>query len=153
MPSITVSSFMQYYEVLILLYRPFIQTPNTTCPSPLLRIPPTRALQVCTESATEISRLLKIFRQNWGLSRLNVYSVHVLMTSAMIHVYSAGDRTNPRQAEAQVSARESIQALSELSKTFECSTRAFEVVTSIRRDWQDGLARGQKGKRRRDNVQ
>ena len=142
---------MQYYEILILLYRPFIQPNDAPAQSPALQIPAKKALEICMESATEISQLLKIHCRHFGIARLNVYSVHILMTAALIHVFVAGDRSNPRQAEAQAAARESIQALSELSHTFESSTRAFEVITSIRLDWQDEMLHGQRSHKRRRN--
>jgi hypothetical protein len=76
-----------------------------------------------------------------------------MMSEAMIHIYNAADAAHPKQHVAQNLALECVQALGLLSQTFKCSTRAFEVVTSISRDWQEDGSRQPKRRRRRESFE
>ena len=136
---------MHYHEVIILLYRPFIIPLSGNSKSPLT--PVASALEACTSSATDICRLLKIYRQQFGLRQLYVYSIHTLMTASLTHIYDVCRSTSLGGNEVQKLALSSIQILSELAETFNSSRRALEVATSLWRDWQHEMSRSLKRKR------
>jgi len=136
---------MHYHEVIILLHRPFIIPLSVDSTSPLT--PVASALEACTSSATEICRLLKIYRQQFGLRQIYVYSIHTLMTASLTHIYDVCRSTSPGGNEVQKLALTSIQILSELAETFNSSRRALEVATSLWRDWQHEMSRSLKRKR------
>src|SRR5450432_1891590 len=132
---------MQYHEVVILLNRPFLLPPSansTMSPNPDQAAV---ALNACTSSATEICRLLRIFRQQHNLKHIQVYSVHVLMTASLIHVYNSCCSPGVEGKIAREMVLECIQAFVEIGETLKCGTRALEIVTSIRRDLQNEVRR------------
>ena len=136
---------MHYHEVIILLHRPFILSLAVDSTSP--PTPVASALDACTSSATEICRLLKIYRQQFGLRQIYVYSTHTLMTASLTHIYDVCRSTSLGGNGMQKLALTSIHILSELAETFNSSRRALEMATSLWRDWQYEISRILKRKR------
>jgi hypothetical protein len=145
---------MHYHEVVILLYRPFIM-PSALASSPpptSLGISPAKAVQVCTDSAAEICRLTEVYRRHFGLARIHVYAVHILLTASLVHMYNASPEATSVDKEPRQHALTSMRALGELAQTFNSSTRALEVVNLVRVDWQDQMSRTLPRKRQSDHT-
>lgn len=155
-----------YHEVLILLYRPFVaadnrgkeQQPIPAQPQPLATSPnkehsPLRAHEFCTDSSSEIIRLVGVFRDRFGINHLSPYSVHSLMTASMMAAYNVSSlgASNTVRKDTSRLIFKSIRMLDELSQFLPCARRAVEIVTSLRREWQRDQTRLQK--RKRDSEQ
>jgi len=124
---------MQYHEAMILLHRPFIAE------SRVLHFPSAdglNATQTCTHSASEISRLLLIYRGQWGLQHINFHAVHVVMTAGIIHAYDCCLHSGPQGRSARDMLHLCLQALGDMGQTFQSGNRGMEVVMALLHDWQ-----------------
>jgi hypothetical protein len=97
---------------------------------------PLSARESCTESATQICQLLTMYRQAYGLQRIYIQITHVAMTASLIHIYNCCNISGVQGKRAQELLLICIQALAEMGQMYRTSSRALEVVTSLRRDWQ-----------------
>jgi hypothetical protein len=138
---------MQYHEVVILLHRSFLSLAGNDATSLAGQSTAPSALQACTESATEVCRLIRVFRLQFGIARLQVYSIHVLLIAGLIHAYNSCHLDGSKAREAREMAGVCIDALGELAVTFNSSKRALEILVCIRRDWYNELAPNRKRKR------
>lgn len=151
-----------YHEILILLYRPFIVADNRGKEQQPISTqlqqsdtfankehPPLRAHEFCTDSSSEIIRLVGLFRDRFGLNHLSPYSVHSLMTASMMTAYNVSSlgASNTMRKDTSSLIFKSIRMLDELSQFLPCARRAVEIVTSLRREWQRDQTRLQKRKR------
>jgi len=127
---------LQYHGAVILLHRPFISQIASQDSSPSAQKMPLSARESCTQSATQICQLLNMYRQAYGLKRIYIQITHVAMTASLIHIYNCCNLSGAQGKRAQELLLICIQALAEMGQTYRTSSRALEVVTSLRRDWQ-----------------
>ncbi|THZ79644.1 hypothetical protein D6C84_07817 [Aureobasidium pullulans] len=93
-------SHIQYYTHFILLHRPLIQSKQARRPSkysfassstrnvhdtPYLN----KHMETCRHSATQISRLMQIFKKHYTLRQIPIASVHLSFAAAVIHLIDA----------------------------------------------------------------
>jgi hypothetical protein len=131
---------MQYHEAVILLYRPFLHAwPDQAARSFGVGAPDGR--QMCTESASKICDLLIMYRRQYGLRHINVHAVDAVLSAGLVHADNCCYLPESDNKHAQELLNICIQALGEMGQTFHCSTRALEVVTTLRRDWHDEVSR------------
>ncbi|KAH0846686.1 putative Fungal specific transcription factor [Fonsecaea pedrosoi] len=130
---------LQFLEAVIFLQRPFISAPDA---------PGTNTLQadqadddsgsICDASANAICRLVVIYRQQWNLRRVHAQIVAIILTAALIHVHNCCVFSSSKGVQAHKQLSICFQALGEMSH-FNMSTRALEIILSLRRDWQDQI--------------
>jgi hypothetical protein len=125
---------MQYHAAVVLLHRPFVggvNSPNTQNYLPL------SASQMCSQSATEISRLLIMFRRRYSWRYVHLQAVHNATIAGVVHAYDACVFPGERGKLAQENLNVCVQALGEMAQSFKSSTRGYEVIAAVRREWHD----------------
>ena len=125
---------IQYHAAVILLHRPFVSEP--TSPS-AFRDQPLNASQICSHSASEISRLLIMFRSRFSWRYVHLQAVHNATIAGVVHAYDACIFPGERGKRAQEDLNVCIQALGEMAQSFKSSTRGYEVIAAVRREWQN----------------
>jgi hypothetical protein len=124
---------MQYYAVMILLHRPFVG--EASSPS-ALNDTSWDACHMCTRSASAISFLLRIFRRRISWRYVHLQSVHNTTIAGVVHAYDACMFPGERGTQAQEGLNVCVQALGEMSQSFQSSMRGYEVLAAVRREWQ-----------------
>lgn len=124
---------MQYHATVILLHRPFV----SECVSPSAIIDqPLNASQMCSVSASAISYLLIMFRRRFSWRYVHLQAVHNATIAGVVHAYDACIFPGERGKRAQEDLNVCIQALGEMAQSFKSSTRGYEVIAAVRREWQ-----------------
>lgn len=122
---------------MILLHRPLLTFSHQNKSKVLPRSTLVDSRNICTESATQICRLLQRYRQHYSLRRAHVQTVHSLLTAGLIHAenwcYKLTSNTDSAHGDLLFCA----QALGELGQTYHSSMRALEALTTLRRNWRD----------------
>jgi len=124
---------MQYHETVILLHRPFIAEARSLSSFPAAGLD---ASQSCTHSASEISRILLIYRRQWGLKHINLQAVHIVIMAGIIHAHDCCLYSGPQGRSARDMLHICLQALGEMGQTFQSANRGMEVVMALLHDWQ-----------------
>jgi hypothetical protein len=128
---------LQYHEAVILLHRPFVFRGTGRPYASMCSTTPTNAQEICTEAASEICRLIIMYRRKYSLRRIHIQMVHVVMTAGLIHVYNCCFATGKEAKSAQEHLFTCVQALGEMGQTFNSSSRGLEIMTSLRHEWQN----------------
>ncbi|KAK7885116.1 hypothetical protein LTR67_010607 [Exophiala xenobiotica] len=126
----------QYYEAIILLYRPFIAPKQLESSFQNPAMTSADARKRCAEAATEICRLVIMYRRSYGLRRTHIRLVQSVFTASLIHAYHGCLFTGAEGREAQRSLLTCMQALGEMGQTFKSASRALEILSSLRHKWQ-----------------
>jgi hypothetical protein len=125
---------LQHQEAIILLYRPFLG--KIDYDNSHFSLLPSTARKRCFDAASRIAVLLSSYRQQYGLKRVHIQMVHVTLTAALIHTYYCSIIIGEDGKNAQEFLLTCIQALGEMGQTYRNASRALEIVTSLRSDWQ-----------------
>ena len=125
----------------IVLFRPFLSSDNDS----LLG-----AGNACTYSAEEICRILQLYRRHYTLRYVNITAVAVVMAAAEIHVHDCCTYPGQKGKIAEKNLVICLQALGELGQSFHSAIRGLDVITSLRRLWQNQKFGGIRSKRAPD---
>ncbi|KAL6240211.1 hypothetical protein RBB50_012898 [Rhinocladiella similis] len=128
-----------FNKCIVLLHRSLITAADTfRMPTSPFSGATAASLQKCVQAAQEICRLLVLFRRRYGLRRPHHQMVHVTMTASLIPIFQLciSDTSTPENKEAQQYFLACIQAFGEMVQTYKSASRALDVVTSLRQNWQ-----------------
>jgi hypothetical protein len=134
---ILVSNSLQYHEIIILLYRPFLGHSDPQASDASSRFTPFIARQSCFQAASDICNILTVYRRYYGLRRVHIQMVHVVMTAALIHSYFDSGFAGKDEPRAQEFLLNCLQALGEMGQTYRTALRALEVVVALRNSWRN----------------
>ncbi|KIW13048.1 hypothetical protein PV08_08235 [Exophiala spinifera] len=127
---------IQYHVAQILLHRPFIAK-NQAKPrsSKLVLDVDNIHLKLCRDSASEIVRLLRVYKHHYSLRLVPVGTVSHTFTAAIIHLMDAtsGDPTIQKQGNAKLRFR--ISALQEMETAWFWSFRARRAIQILASAW------------------
>ena len=122
---------MQYQCILITLTRPFMSSTRHSSTLTMHQIKSMRGR--CLDAARAMAQLLRIYRRNYTLRRMNVQAVHLVFTASLILACSACGAADPGEREESWPYFETTcQALREMGQAFRSSSRALEVITCIK---------------------
>lgn len=121
---------MTYHQILIYLYRPFVSEDNEAT---------LNARENCTGSAGQICRLLNIYRRYYALRYFNIQAVAITMVAGVVHAHDCCVYSGSKGKLAQDNLLTCIQALGEMGQCFNSSIRGLEVITTLRRVWQNKM--------------
>jgi hypothetical protein len=126
---------MQYHEIVISVNRPLLSTVGEG------REDDDYARGVCTTSASAIANLVSLYRRLWTLRRVNIQAVRICLTASLIHLYnlSVGPIREPQWSQSLKDLEICCEALSELSKAFNSSLRALDLIIRVKAAWQAKL--------------
>lgn len=131
---------MQFYAVLISLYRPYLST-NLARRASSLAAPEDQALvqsavSDCVAAAHQTAEFLRCYQRQHSLTRLNIQIVHLIFTASLVFVFDVCSRT---YAESKTSLRNlqfCCHSLGEIGHCYGNATRALEVVILVKSEWQ-----------------
>lgn len=117
-------SHIQYYTHFALLHRPLIQKKRVRRPSKesftegsTLNVDETpylnQHMEICRYSATQISKLIHIFKQHYTLRQIPIAAVHLTFAAAIIHLIDARP-ANPNWNQAVHHLETCVDALKDL---------------------------------------
>ena len=87
----------------------------------------------CVQAAGSIAQLLRIYRRQYTLRRINVQALHLVFTATLVLVCSACAAIDPYERDSSWKNLEiCTQALGEMGQAFKSSNRALEVITLIK---------------------
>ncbi|KAK0388991.1 hypothetical protein NLU13_2568 [Sarocladium strictum] len=131
---------IQYHVAQILLHRPFIaKNQNRARSSKFVLDVDNMHLKLCRDSASEIVKLLRVYKYHYSLRLVSVGTVSHTFTAAIIHLMDAmsGDLTIQRQSNEKL--RFCIFALQEMETAWSWSFRARRAIQILASAW---LTRG-----------
>ncbi len=131
---------MQFHEAMIFLHRPFLSSPCLDQVDGGEGNGFVDSAKICQESATVICRLITIYRQQRNIRRIHAQAVSIVLTAGLIHTHNCCVYSNQAGVDAQRQLSICVQALGEMGH-FNFSTRALEIILSLRRDWQNRIFR------------
>ncbi|GKT41037.1 nitrogen assimilation transcription factor nirA [Colletotrichum spaethianum] len=92
-------------------------------------------MAICRDSATEIAKLLRIYKQQYTLRRIPIAAVHLCFSATVIHLIDARPR-NPNRQQAIRHLQTCIDALRDLRTAWwTWSDRALRAVRLLAREW------------------
>lgn len=134
---------MQFYGTVISLYRPYLSsnlnTVNEFEGSPNQDGDPTtrNVTTECIGVGRQVAELLRCYKKQHTLKRVNVMLVHIVFSACLILTY---DVTRIQQAqEPRISLRElqfCCHSLGEIGQSFGNARRALEVITLVKSEWE-----------------
>lgn len=138
---------MQYSAILVVIDRPFTYGLYQRLPG-LTPADMEESHTACTNAAVSLVNLLQTYRSHHGARQMNIHSVHLVFTAALVHIHNV--YFAPCEA-VRTAARRflqiSCQVLSEIGQTYRNALRALEIITSIKSE----LARSEGNRSRPDN--
>lgn len=145
----SVAHSLQYEEVRILLYRPFLGSDTVEgFEREQSGLNGSVARHECFEAASSVCALLASCRRQYGLKRVHVQMVHVTLTAALILAYRCCTLGGRDARTAQELLLICMQALGEMGQTYRSASRALEVVTTLRNEWRSTACAAGRGKKR-----
>jgi hypothetical protein len=126
---------MQFYETMIFLHRPFLSSPWLDQSNSRENNKSEDSGKICEDSATMICALVSMYRQQWNLRRIHAQAVAIILAAGLIHTHNCCIYSSQKGVDARKQLSICVQALGEMSH-FNLSTRALEILISLRRDWQ-----------------
>ena len=116
-----------FYQVLLIhLYRPFLKYTKSTTPLPQHVSP----RKLCTQAASAISKLLRIYKRSYGFSQavnMVVYLAHVACT---IHLLNMPEKN------AQRDVTHCLRHLEEIGESWLCARRTLRILDISANKWQ-----------------
>ncbi|KAL2825533.1 fungal-specific transcription factor domain-containing protein [Aspergillus pseudoustus] len=131
-PPHLVQLHMLYYAILVAIDRPFTYGRSESLPG-LTNADIDESHRACTDAAVAIVELLQTYRQSCGLRQMNIHTVHLIFTAALVHIHNVYFApADLMRAAARRFLQICCQALSEIGQGYRNALRALEVVTSIK---------------------
>lgn len=146
------SKSMQYNAAVICLNRPFLSKDIRHTDDVNYRFQ-MEACDRCARAASSTSQLLTEFRRLYTMRRANVHLVHIVFTAALILTYNSCRGQESRSESSQGDLQVCCQALRDLGQSFQNGSRALEVITCLKREWQVRVAGTHSRKRRTSSLE
>lgn len=142
------SKSLEYHYLTILIHRPW--TSRRLQPLPAQGRGHRHARKTCVNSASEMANILLLFEKRFGYRRLNVETLQILPSAALILIFAAVSTSEDKEGASQITANLNtvLRALDELSNTYVSAREHLESLLLIQQSWQSTA----KGKRRKRSV-
>lgn len=116
-----------FFQVLYIhLFRPFLKYTEATSPLPN-NISPRK---LCTQAATTISKLLRLYKRSHGLRQIVNLSVYITHSACTIHLLNLPEKAARRDI------THGVKALEEIAEGWLCARRTLSVLSAQARKWQ-----------------
>ena len=108
------------------------------------------ARKTCINSANEMASILLIFEKRFGCRRLNVETLQILPSAALILIFASVSTPEGDESAPQIAANLNtvLRALDELSNTYVSAREHLESLLLIQQSW----GSTSKGKHRKRSV-
>lgn len=112
--------------LLIHLYRPFLKYNKTNTPLPAHVSP----RKICTQAASVISKLLRIYKRTYGLKQICNVVVYIAHTACTIHLLNLPEKN------AQRDIIHGLRNLEEMAECWLCARRTLRILDTSASKWQ-----------------
>lgn len=140
---------MEYHYLLILVHRPW--TSRRLHPFPLQGRGYRHARETCVRSACVIANCLARFEMQHGSRSLDVETLQILPSAALILIFSAvcdsSSASVPGQSNVLTSLNTILRALDELSNTYESARKHLDGLLHVQQKWYLSYRTGQAKRR------
>ncbi|KAL3442901.1 fungal-specific transcription factor domain-containing protein [Aspergillus insuetus] len=127
---------MLYYAILVAIDRPFTYGRSESLPG-LTHADIEESHRASTDAAVAIVDILQEYRQLYGLRQMNIHTVHLIFTAALVHIHNVYFAPGePTRMAARRHLQICCQALSEVGPGYKNALRALEIVTSIKSEFE-----------------
>lgn len=145
---------MAYHNFCILVHRPWTSKGS----QPRGKIGPgyEHARSVCHNSASEIASLLRIYESHYGLRRMNVYVINIIVSASLILIFRLitvkdilGGDQQPEKFDVAGDLNTCFRALDELGQSFLSARQHHEHLLAIQKHWSQRKNYARSGSKRR----
>ncbi|KAJ3542979.1 hypothetical protein NM208_g3813 [Fusarium decemcellulare] len=136
MPAHIYQLHMQYHVNLILLHRPLLEvSPGIPKSYPVLAAQERPHLKACRDSAMEVVKVLRTYKQHYKLRFASLATVHIAFTAALIHLLDTKLESGMCQQQATRSFTTCVDALEELKHTWSAwSAKALRAIHHLQEE-------------------
>ncbi|KAK3703945.1 hypothetical protein LTR37_014163 [Vermiconidia calcicola] len=137
---------LEYHYLAILLHRPW--TSRRLQPVPAQGHGYRQARKICVTSACEMANILLKFEKHYGYRRLNVETLQILPSAALILIFATVSVSDSGDKAAHIATNLNtvLRALDELSSSYACAREHLESLLLIQQTWHN-TSKGSSGKR------
>ncbi|KAE8146230.1 putative C6 transcription factor [Aspergillus avenaceus] len=116
-----------FYQLLFIhLYRPFLKYSRTNSPLPHHVSP----RKLCTQAASAISKLLRIYKRTYGFTRICNVAVYMAHTACTVHLLNLPDKN------AQRDVVHCLRHLEDMGESWLCARRTLRILDISAAKWQ-----------------
>lgn len=116
---------MFFHLQYIHLFRPFLKYDPSASPLPA-HVSPRR---ICTANAGSISKLMRLYKKNWGLRQICNIAVYMVHSACTIHLLNLPEKTAKRDI------IHGVKALEEIAEDWLCARRTLGIISVLARKW------------------
>lgn len=117
---------MLHHLLLVHLYRPFLKYTRANTPLP----PHVSPRKICTQAASAISKLLRMYKRTYGLKQIVNIVVYIAHTACTIHLLNLPEKN------AQRDIIHGVRNLEEMAEGWLCARRTLRILDISASKWQ-----------------
>lgn len=115
-----------FFQLLFIhLFRPFLRYKQSTSPLPA-HVSPRKN---CTQAATTISKLLRLYKRTYGLRQIVNIAVYILHSACTIHLLNLPEKNAERDIV------HGLKHLEEISESWLCARKTLAILQASSRRW------------------
>ena len=119
-----------FFQLLFIhLFRPFLKYNQTTSPLPANVSP----RKICTHAAATISKLLRLYKRNYGLRQICNIAVYIAHSACTIHLLNLPEKNARRDI------IHGVKHLEEIAESWLCARRTLHILNVLARRWKVSL--------------
>lgn len=131
---------MQFYAVMIALYRPYLSTQltrtNDEHASPRDQAALSNTAAECVAAAHQVAEILRTYQRQHSLRHTNIQIVHIIFTASLVFIHDVCTRPHHESRSSLNDLQLCCHALGEIGQAYGNATRALEVVILVKSEWQ-----------------
>lgn len=116
---------MFYHLLYIHLFRPFLKYNPSTSPLPTHVSP----RKLCTQAASLISKLMRLYKRTYGLRQICNIAVYMVHSACTIHLLNLPERLAKRDI------IHGVKHLEEIAEDWLCARRTLSILSVLARKW------------------
>lgn len=117
---------MLHHLLVVHLYRPFLKYTRANTPLP----PHVSPRKICTQAASAISKLLRMYKRTYGLKQICNIVVYIAHTACTIHLLNLPEKN------AQRDIIHGVRSLEEMAEGWLCARRTLRILDISASKWQ-----------------
>lgn len=116
---------MFFHLLYIHLFRPFLKYKPSTSPLPAHVSP----RKICTQAASQISKLMRLYKRTYGLRQICNIAVYIMHSACTIHLLNLPDKNAKRDI------IHGVKHLEEIAEDWLCARRTLSILSVLARKW------------------
>ena len=116
-----------FFQLLFIhLFRPFLRYKPPTSPLPSHVSP----RKLCTQAASMISKLLRLYKRTYGLRQIVNIAVYILHSACTIHLLNLPEKNAERDI------IHGVKHLEEIAESWICARKTLDILHTVSRRWE-----------------